>query len=519
MADADAAETDAGGTAAPGGLRPPTRKALAGGLVAAIGFALTRFAVAETAAASSMFDRFLAVEAVSMVGGFALATFGVILAVSTFSPRYVRTVAVWTVAGTASMVAVVGLSTWVAAGASLPNAVAVNAVLAGAVGGTITGVRSAETNVSRRDLVRKSDELRLLNRMLRDRVLNAAAIIDGEAGLAAEADDGAERLAAIRATTDRIEAAIEEVKVLVESDPTDRVGGATDLVTALRTAVDDRPTDGPAVTVESPPEDCPVDVGADLGVILDRFLALVADRATGPITATVGADATTARLTLRYEGEGLSEDERRVVERDRVAEFDSPNVDFGLSLVAVLVARYGGHLSASAGAPQSLTLALPRADGTPTWSASRAGRTGLAPRQLRNIGTAAAVAGLLMGAVFSTFTGVIPVIGSLYGVPSPAVGWLSHLFHSLVFGLGTVAVLERWDGDGLASARRRVGFGAAVGVGLWLVAAGLVMPAWLRLVGTPAAAPLPNLSGPGLVGHLLWGVALVGVYDLLPTDR
>jgi len=517
MGDDRSAGDDPDDAAGSGALRPATRKALAGAVVAAIGFVLTRFAVAETAAASSMFDRFLAVEAVSMVGGFALATFGVILAVSTFSPMYVRTVAVWTVAGTASMVVVVGLSTWVAAGATLPNAVVVNAVLAGAVGGTITGVRSAETDVSRRDLVRKNDELQLLNRMLRDRVLNAAAIIDGEASLAAETDDGAERLDAIRATTDRIEAAIEEVKVLVESDPTDRVGGGTDLVAAFRETVDDRSPDTPAVSVASAPEDCPVDVGPDVAVILDRFLTLVAERATGPITATVDADATTARLRLRYEGAGLSEDERRVVERDRVAEFDSPSVDFGLSLVAVLVGRYGGHLAATAGPPRSLTLALPRTDGTPTWSASRAGRTGLAPRQLRNIGVAAVVAGLLMGAVMSTFTGAIPVIGSLYGVPSPAVGWLSHLFHSLVFGLGTVAVLERWDADWVASPRRRLGFGAVVGVGLWLVAAGLVMPAWLRLVGT--GAPLPNLSGPGLVGHLLWGVALVWLYDLLPNGR
>lgn len=48
--------------------------------------------------------------------------------------------------------------------------------------------------------------------------------------------------------------------------------------------------------------------------------------------------------------------------------------------------------------------------------------------------------------------------------------------------------------------------GVGWGVVLWLVAAGVVMPVWLTLVGVPAQ--VPNLSLHGLVGHVVWGTAL-----------
>jgi hypothetical protein len=54
------------------------------------------------------------------------------------------------------------------------------------------------------------------------------------------------------------------------------------------------------------------------------------------------------------------------------------------------------------------------------------------------------------------------------------------------------------------------GIGVVYGVGVWVVAAGLVMPAWLRLLGIQA--PVPNLTLAGLVGHVLWGATLGGAF-------
>jgi len=66
---------------------------------------------------------------------------------------------------------------------------------------------------------------------------------------------------------------------------------------------------------------------------------------------------------------------------------------------------------------------------------------------------------------------------------------------------------QRVDPTGVGDAFR-AGFLAGLGWGatLWLVAAGMVMPLWLQVVGVPA--PFPNLSPPGLGSHLVWGGVL-----------
>lgn len=107
--------------------------------------------------------------------------------------------------------------------------------------------------------------------------------------------------------------------------------------------------------------------------------------------------------------------------------------------------------------------------------------------------------------------GRMAVIGTLYGVGNVAVGWISHLYHSVFFALVFVAATATWVRDD--DARRLVALGTGYGAVLWLVAAGLVMPLWLRAVGIPA--PVPNLRLPSLLNHLFWGTVLGGVYAWL----
>ena len=52
--------------------------------------------------------------------------------------------------------------------------------------------------------------------------------------------------------------------------------------------------------------------------------------------------------------------------------------------------------------------------------------------------------------------------------------------------------------------------GVAYGVAIWVVAAGFVMPVWLRALGVQA--PVPNLTAAGLLGHVLWGATLGGLF-------
>jgi ABC-type uncharacterized transport system permease subunit len=103
------------------------------------------------------------------------------------------------------------------------------------------------------------------------------------------------------------------------------------------------------------------------------------------------------------------------------------------------------------------------------------------------------------------------VIGSLYGVQTPSVGWITHLFHSAVFGLLFAALCATPPIDRFVSGPLRAGFvGIGWGTILWLVAAGLFMPVWLSLLGVPTR--IPTLSLAGFVGHALWGVVLGVAY-------
>jgi hypothetical protein len=116
------------------------------------------------------------------------------------------------------------------------------------------------------------------------------------------------------------------------------------------------------------------------------------------------------------------------------------------------------------------------------------------------------LAGVVYGIVSETLGGSISAIGVFYGTASPIVGWLTHEFHSVVFGFMFLAIISV-----LPAAYRNnptaFGFvGLGWGVLLWIVAAGIIAPIWLQLIGIPAS--IPNLSIRLLVNHVAWGLSL-----------
>ncbi len=197
-------------------------------------------------------------------------------------------------------------------------------------------------------------------------------------------------------------------------------------------------------------------------------------------------------------------------------EYDDPNAGFGLTFVRLLAEEFGAGIAVTPGIDGGGTgvEVTFRREGTP--AARLTDRDGVTTARLADVAAAAVLAGVLMGLVQTAMGGSVPVIGALYGVESAVVGWTTHLFHSLVFGIGFAAALDHprlgpWRGRPL----RMVALGLAYGVLLALLAAGLVMPLWLRAVGIPA--PLPLLGAMGLVGHLVWGGTLA--LGLLGLDR
>jgi hypothetical protein len=134
----------------------------------------------------------------------------------------------------------------------------------------------------------------------------------------------------------------------------------------------------------------------------------------------------------------------------------------------------------------------------------------------------AGVAGGLAGSVVFglVMTYVIPapllgvVIPSMYGLAPPAtpfVGWVIHMAHGAVLGVGFAALVGLKPSIG-ENAGAALGAGAAYGLAVWVALAVIVMPIWLSAVGSPANPPLPNVSALSAIGHLAYGVVLGGAY-------
>mgnify|MGYP000079584357 FL=1 len=131
------------------------------------------------------------------------------------------------------------------------------------------------------------------------------------------------------------------------------------------------------------------------------------------------------------------------------------------------------------------------------------------------------LAGLAMGVLVQVVLGRMTAIGALYtlGEPSLTVGWVAHLFHSVLFGAlfavaGGPGLVERLAarspvGDSLDGYPAGLLAGTAFATALWAVNIGFVWPVWLETVGL-GGPPIPNFAVQPLVGHLVYG-ALLGL--------
>lgn len=121
--------------------------------------------------------------------------------------------------------------------------------------------------------------------------------------------------------------------------------------------------------------------------------------------------------------------------------------------------------------------------------------------------------GLAFGLVIDLAMGEMAAIGALVG--APGAGWLVHLAFSATFGVAFAALL-RFSGLHIPTTMPPtdrswpvLAAGLAWGAGLWLVAAGVVMPVWQQQMGL-ASPGVPNLAVLSLAGHLVYGIVLAG---------
>jgi len=501
--------------------------------VAGVGFLLTRFTV--TLAIYDEPRAFYLSGLVPLVLGLSLSAFGVALVVGPFDRAFVRTTAVWCLVGAGAMLLLVVLTVL----GSNPSGVGgmrsvlsetylSNFLIGGSVGGTLTGVYAARAERRRRELRSQANRLVTLNRILRHEVLNAVTVIGGYAEAIADRETRAEERDSadvIRRRSDHIVETIEDVEYLTETGraaetPLEPVELASCLRASIESVRASRPDAEFAVAID--PADG-VDVWANerLERLFENLIdnAVAYDESERPrveIDASAGSRRATVRIADR--GPGLPARQRAILEEGTITEHDDPSSGFGLNAVRLLVERFHGEVRTTASDDgTTIEVTLVRASRpTPASSAGRVSSYGVSPSELTVAVGASLLAGAAMGTVTQLAGGAIPVIGALYGVADPLVGWITHEFHSVVFGMVYAVLLTIVPERYAETLRGRLLVGAGWGAFLWAVAAGIVMPAWLRLVGIPA--PLPNLAWPSLASHLVWGLAL-GLCYYLGTER
>lgn len=129
------------------------------------------------------------------------------------------------------------------------------------------------------------------------------------------------------------------------------------------------------------------------------------------------------------------------------------------------------------------------------------------------------VAAIAMGLAFTVLQPALlsEYVSGLYGFSgSLVVGWLAHLVHGIGFGLVFAVVM---DDPSLVRVSDRIWksttAGVVFGIVLAVVGMGLLMPMWSRAVGLSFTPELPFVTVPLLVGHVVFGAVLGGLFPFV----
>jgi len=489
-------------------------------VISLVGFILTRFTV--TLAAHKTATQFLFAGIVPLVLGLTLTVFGIVLTVGSYDPVLVRTTARWCLIGTATMGVLVVITLLGAQPEGMMRPAVLreqtylsNFMIGGAVGGTLTGLYAARNRRHRMDLRRQANRLTLLNRLLRDQVINAATAIKGHSEMLSETRRE-ESIEVIGRQAGNVIDTVEDVKYLSKTaDRSDLTLGPVDVVDCLDSQLERVRQRHPEAMFDwtAPEGSVEVRANAQLGEVFWHLLdnaAAYSDSDRPEIDVVLETTRTGTQIRIVDDGPGLPDDQRRLLEAGEIAEFDDPTTGFGLNIVRLLVESFDGDIETSVDDGTTITLELPGIGARPAQAGSSLTMPGVAPAQLALAVGASLLAGAAMGVTMDV-TGVgVPIIGALYGVEDVLVGVISHEFHSVVFGLGYAGLLSAVPVAYSRGLRNRLAIAVGLAFFLWLVAAGIVMPLWLELLGLQATVPM--LTVPTLLGHLVWGVTLGVVY-------
>lgn len=382
------------------------------------------------------------------------------------------------------------------------------AVTASGVGGIVLGVVAARNHRQRRGLRQRTDQATLLNRRLRHELLNGLAAIRGYTDLLTDGGTAEHDPAAVVQSADRIEPAVEDVRFLspAEDQPIPFGGQVAldSLIEECRAQLED--IEAPIAFRVSLRE---IRVRADehLQTVLCE---LVPTAATCSSESRIVVDATAGRRTVSLSvsapGEWLSKVERAAL-LDGPPKYDDPRLDYGLSIVRLLVARYGGRIALTTD-EERVTVEVTRL--RTSAEAPSADNHGLGLVDVSEAVVVGLIAAVAMGLVGQSLSGTMGVVRSFYGGAAPVLGWTVHLFHSSVFAIVAAMAwhhesLQRYVGTPVGA----ITAGAASGLLLWIFAGSVLMPLWLSLL--VVSTPIADFDAVSLLAHLVWGLSIRGL--------
>jgi two-component system OmpR family sensor kinase len=488
---------------------------LPGVVVALIGFVITRLFVAEAIQTEAILG-FIFSGLAPLALGLGVTLYGVALAIGAYPREYVSTISSYCLIGVlvATTILLVTLiqPLFMEQGfhlASETPLLIANVLLGGAVGGLFVGKHAAKGNQKQKQIKDQANRTLLLNRLLRHEVINATTVVLGNIKLLNDSDTLDQQLIdPIEDAARHISETVNEVGDLIKERPKE-----ANVVTAevLTPEIESIQNEYPVLDVEVNFPEEPIEIAADdrLHMVIRELLENAAEEPeTERIKIDVGTSRYRVKISISDDGPGLPHGQKELVESGEFPEYDDASVGFGLQIVRILVGQFNGDIFTGDGINgegTSVTISLPRYYETDDLSRP----ISVSQANLYNATISGLLAGIVMGVYFGLISNLIPVIGALYSIPNPVVGWTTHLFHSVLFafifaGAYSHPLAHRYLRNSLWSGTA----GLTWGVILWLFGAGIIMPIWLLTVGR--SATLPNLTLIGFVSHAIWGV-IVGV--------